>query len=117
MEPLTFAAQLNAIKTLTQMAHASAVAGDRLESVKLLNRAQGMMTQALATPVKVVSVVPVVPKEKEKKETKRINYNTLFDEIAVAQLGKKYNKATDAQRTVIQDLARRVMEGQEREAA
>lgn len=114
MQPLTFAAQLNAIKTLTQMAHASAVAGDRLEAVKLLNRAQGMMAQAVATPVKVV---PVVPKEKEKKEAKTINYNTLFDEIAVAQIGRKYNKATESQRTVIQDLARRVMEGREREAA
>lgn len=112
MEPLTFAAQLNAIKTLTQMAHASAVAGDRLDAIKLLNRAQGMMAQAVATPV-----VLMKRKDIQKSATTTINYNTLFDEIAVAQIGRRYNKATDARRTVIQDLARRVMEGREREAA
>ena len=44
-------------------------------------------------------------------------YIKLLDEIAVAQLGRKYSKATEAQRKVIQDLAHRVLQGEEKEAA
>lgn len=110
--PLTLPAQLNAIRILTEMAHADALAGNNRAAIQRLNQADALIHEVVGyrgvdtgNRVDLVSerLTDVATAVSHTANTK------LLDEIAVGQLGRKYNRATQAQQKVIRELAGKVV--------